>query len=163
MPIVSATGSILDADADALVNPVNTQGVMSKGLAMQFKIRFRDNYLSYKRACKAGELTIGTVHVYTLGKPPPKYIINLPTKEHWRDGSQLEYVREGLAALLSEVRSRAISSVAIPPLGCGLGGLAWAEVRPLIVDAFASLDTVRVILYEPLVSPAPTQGVRLGR
>lgn len=149
MGIERGTGSLLTAHVDALVNAVNTVGVMGKGLALQFKEAFPDAFASYARACKAGEVRIGTMHVVTR-PTSPRFIINFPTKEHWRNPSKLEFIRDGLAGLIDTVRQRAIGSIAVPALGCGNGGLAWSSVRPLIVEAFAQVPDVRVLLFEPV-------------
>jgi O-acetyl-ADP-ribose deacetylase (regulator of RNase III) len=147
-------GDILAAEAEALVNPVNCAGVMGRGLALQFRAAFPENFAADRAACRRGEVRVGEMFVYPL--PPaerPRFIINFPTKEHWRAPSRMEYIDAGLAALLDEVRRRGIRSVAVPPLGCGLGGLDWAEVRPRIERAFVSMPEVRVLLYEPAGTP----------
>jgi len=145
-----ATGNLLEAHAEALVNTVNTVGVMGKGIALQFKKAFPTNFKAYESACDRGELQTGNVLVVPLGQlTDPKFIINFPTKAHWRADSKLEHIEKGLVALVEEVKSRGIQSIAIPPLGCGNGGLAWSQVRPLIEAAFAPLADVRVLLFEP--------------
>lgn len=145
-------GNLLDADVEALVNTVNTVGVMGKGLALQFKRRFSSNFEVYAGACHRGEVQVGRMLVVgTTGHARPRYIINFPTKKHWRDPSQLEYIRTGLVALVSEVKTRGIRSIAIPPLGCGNGGLAWSDVRPLIEQAIAELPGIRVVVFPPEV------------
>lgn len=154
MAIEQGKGNLLTADVDALVNTVNTQGVMGKGLALQFKKAFPDYFRVYERACKAGEVVTGKVHVVKRLASPP-FIIDFPTKKHWRQPSKLEYIRDGLADLVIKIPELGIRSIAIPPLGCGMGGLAWRDVRPLIVDAFQQLPDVRVMLYEPAGAPAP--------
>jgi O-acetyl-ADP-ribose deacetylase (regulator of RNase III) len=152
--IRSATGNLLDADAEALVNTVNCVGVMGKGLALQFKRAFPDNYAAYERACREGSVQPGRLFVFELGRPTnPRSIINFPTKRHWRDGSRLEDIEAGLRALAAHIRQRGIRSVAVPALGCGLGGLAWSAVRPLIERALGALDGVDVLLYEPAEVP----------
>jgi O-acetyl-ADP-ribose deacetylase (regulator of RNase III) len=152
MAIERGHGNLLTAEFDALVNPVNTVGVMGKGLALQFKKAFPDAFTSYERACRRGELAPGRVHVVERDAPP-RFIINFPTKEHWRSPSRLEYVQDGLQDLVATVKARGIRSIAIPPLGCGNGGLDWSAVKPLIVQAFESLAEVRVVLYEPGDAP----------
>lgn len=160
-------GNLLDADVEALVNTVNTVGVMGKGLALQFKRRFPLNFEVYTMACSRGEVQVGCMLVVeTAGSPGPRFIINFPTKRHWRDPSRLEYVRAGLSALVSEIKTRDIRSIAIPPLGCGNGGLAWSEVKPLIDQAMAELPGVRVLVFEPstaisLHEQATTRQLRL--
>lgn len=147
-------GNLLEADVDALVNTVNTEGVMGKGIALQFKKAFPENFKEYERACRKGELTVGKVLVVRR-LASPAFIVNFPTKKSWRQPSRLEYIRTGLAALVTQVRSLGIRSIAVPPLGCGNGGLRWADVRPLIVEAFRDLPEVRVVLFEPKEAPAP--------
>ncbi|MEZ4219311.1 MAG: macro domain-containing protein [Polyangiaceae bacterium] len=148
MSIERGTGNLLTADVDALVNTVNTQGVMGKGLALQFKKAFPEVFQSYARACKAGEVVPGKMHV--VRRPAaPRFIINFPTKEHWRHPSTLEYIHSGLRDLVEQVRALDIQSIAIPPLGCGHGGLSWSAVRPLIEQAFDEMPEVQVLLFEP--------------
>ncbi|HET6568938.1 MAG TPA: macro domain-containing protein, partial [Rhodothermales bacterium] len=150
-------GDILKADEEALVNTVNCVGVMGKGIALQFRNKYPENYEAYADACKAKELKVGRMFVFDRGAlipgAWPRYIINFPTKEHWRGKSKLEYVLRGLDTLVDEVRRRGITSIAVPPLGCGNGGLKWREVRPAIERAFARLPDVRVLLYEPAGAP----------
>jgi len=147
-------GNVLEADAEALVNTVNCKGYMGKGIALQFKKAFPENFKSYQRACRAGEVRPGRMFVFTTGSMlNPKYIINFPTKRHWRGKSRLEDIEAGLQALINEVKKRRIKSIAIPPLGCGLGGLDWDIVRPMIQEAFSSLPDVRVLLFKPYGAP----------
>lgn len=153
MTIEPGRGNLLEADVDALVNPVNTQGVMGKGLALQFKKAFPDAFQSYVRACEAGEVVPGKMHVVRR-LMAPRFILNFPTKKHWRNPSKLEYIRDGLDDLVQQVRALEIQSIAVPPLGCGHGGLDWEEVRPLIEAAFVPLPDVRVVLYAPKGAPA---------
>lgn len=143
-------GNILAADAEALVNTVNCVGVMGRGIALQFKQAFPANFKAYAAACAADMVQPGRMFVFerhALGNP--RYIINFPTKRHWRGNSRIEDIRSGLSALAGEIIARNIRSIAIPPLGSGLGGLAWDEVRPLVVEAIGSLPNLRVIVYEP--------------
>lgn len=143
-------GNLLDADVEALVNTANTAGVMGKGLALQFKRRFPSNFEVYAAACRRGEVQVGRMFVVeTTSYAGPRFIINFPTKKRWQDPSRLEYVRTGLVALVSEIKARGICSIAIPPLGCGNGGLSWSVVRPLIDRAFTELSGVRVLVFEP--------------
>jgi O-acetyl-ADP-ribose deacetylase (regulator of RNase III) len=149
-------GDILKADAEALVNTVNCVGIMGRGIALQFRKAFPENYKAYKSLCDRGGLEPGKVHVFDLNRfENPRYIINFPTKKHWKGKSRLEYIRAGLTALVAEVGTRKIRSIALPPLGCGLGGLQWHDVRPLIEQAFQVLPDVRVIVFEPGGAPAP--------
>jgi O-acetyl-ADP-ribose deacetylase (regulator of RNase III) len=123
---------------------------MGRGIALQFKKAFPDNFRDYAAACRRGEVRPGTPHVHDRGEgSTPRYVINLPTKRHWRDLSRLEDVQAGLRALATELGRRGIASVALPPLGCGLGGLSWGSVRPLVEAALGPLAGVRVIVYEP--------------
>lgn len=147
--IVEVKGDLLAADADALVNAVNTVGVMGKGIALQFKQAFLANFLAYEAACKRGEVVIGKMFVTHLDTAHPSRIINFPTKQHWRSPSLLEYIQAGLTDLIHVVQQENIGSIALPPLGCGLGGLQWREVRPLIEQAFTLLPDVEVRLYVP--------------
>jgi len=149
-------GNLFDADVEALVNTVNTVGVMGKGIALQFKKAFPENYKAYKRECDAGRLEPGKVFVFQVGGiTNPRYVVNFPTKKHWRGRSKLEYVESGLDALIAALRQYGIRSVAIPPLGCGNGGLPWSQVRPLIEKAMEAVPEVRTLLFEPAGAPAP--------
>jgi len=148
--IESMTGNLLRADADALVNAVNCVGVMGKGIALQFKQAFPEMFASYREAVAAGAVKPGSMHVFATGAlDGPKFIINFPTKRHWKGASRLEDIRAGLVDLVHQVRELRVCSIAIPPLGCGYGGLDWAEVKPLVVAAFESLPEVQVKLFEP--------------
>lgn len=144
------TGNLLDADVEALVNTVNTVGVMGKGIALMFKEHFAPNYEAYAAACKAGEVRVGRMFVTPTEKlSGPRWIINFPTKQSWRKPTKLEWIRDGLEDLRRVVQEKQIRSVAVPPLGCGNGGLDWADVRPLIESALDGLEGVEVIVYEP--------------
>jgi O-acetyl-ADP-ribose deacetylase (regulator of RNase III) len=148
--IQTARGDLLSCQVEALVNTVNTQGVMGKGLALQFKRAYPDNERAYVAACKRGEVQIGRVFVFDRGPiSMPRYILNFPTKKHWRHPSKLEYIRDGLIDLIRIVREYGIRSLAIPPLGAGNGKLEWADVQPLIEQAFAGLEGVQVVVFEP--------------
>ena len=147
-------GNLLEADADALVNTVNTVGVMGRGIALQFKRAYPTMFKAYERDAKAGQIELGRMHVYPTGSlSGPRYIINFPTKGHWRARSRLSHVKAGLVDLVATVRQLDITSIAVPPLGCGNGGLSWSQVRPLIFDAFAQLPNVDVIVYPPDGAP----------
>lgn len=144
------TGNILTEDTEALVNTVNCVGVMGRGLALQFKQAFPENFKAYARACKLGQVEPGRMFVFdTRQLTHPRYIINFPTKRHWRGQSRIEDIEKGLDALAAEVRQRGIRSIAIPPLGTGLGGLSWPDVRSRIERAFLALPDVRVVVFEP--------------
>jgi O-acetyl-ADP-ribose deacetylase (regulator of RNase III) len=143
-------GDLFAADVDALVNPVNCAGVMGRGLAAAFKRAFADNFRAYAAACDRGELQPGRMFVHDRGAAThPRYIVNFPTKRHWRNPSRLDDITSGLVALRAEILSRRITSIAVPALGCGLGGLPWPTVSPLLEQSLASLTDVRVLLYEP--------------
>lgn len=147
-------GNILEAKADALVNTVNCVGFMGKGIALQFKKAYPENFAAYQRACRAGEIKPGRMFIHDRASLLDKrYIINFPTKRHWRGSSRYEDIASGLTALVDDVRRLGIQSIAIPPLGCGLGGLDWARVRPMIEEAFSVLSDVKVLLYEPVGAP----------
>jgi O-acetyl-ADP-ribose deacetylase (regulator of RNase III) len=147
-------GDILRADAEALVNTVNCVGVMGRGIALQFKKVFPENFKRYKALCDKKGLQPGKMFVFDLNcLYNPRYVINFPTKRHWRGKSRMEDIEAGLEALVKEVRNRDIHSIAIPPLGCGLGGLRWADVRAKIEEAFRDLTDVQVLLYEPTGAP----------
>lgn len=146
--IRETTGDILTADVEALVNPVNTVGVMGAGLALQFKRKWPPMFWEYKAACRRGGLRIGSVIAHPTGANP-QYIVSFPTKQHWRDPSRLEWIDQGLIGLRETVEALGMRSIAIPPLGCGLGGLDWTDVRGLIEDRLGGLDDVDVVLYVP--------------
>lgn len=143
-------GNLLDADVEALVNTVNTVGVMGKGIALMFKERFPENMQAYARACKADEVVTGKMFVTrTTSLLGPKWIVNFPTKQHWRAKSKMEWVEAGLQDLRRFILEHQIKSIAIPPLGAGNGGLSWHEVKPKIEMALADLQGVDIWLYEP--------------
>jgi len=145
--IAYVRGDLLASEADALVNPVNTVGVMGKGLAAQFKQAYPDMFAEYRTWCRAGALHVGKIHVWRAG---PKLILNFPTKHHWRDKSKVEDIRAGLDELVLVMGEWEVRSIAIPALGCGLGGLRWSVVEPLIVAAMAPFaDEVDVSIYPP--------------
>ena len=147
-------GNLLAADTDALVNTVNTVGVAGKGIALQFRQAYPDNFRAYAKAAKRGAVVPGHMFVWETGQlSPPRFIINFPTKRHWRGKSRIEDIRTGLQDLVSCIHKLGITSIAVPPLGCGNGGLEWNEVQQLIVDALAPLDT-KVLLYPPTGAPA---------
>ena len=147
-------GNLIEADAEALVNTVNCEGFMGKGIALQFKRGFPDNFKAYEKACRSHEVRPGRMFVYPTGSMiNPKYIINFPTKRHWRENSRMQDIEAGLKALVKEIRELKVASVAVPPLGCGYGGLDWREVRPRIEKALAKLPDVTVMLYEPVGAP----------
>lgn len=146
------SGDILKEDAEALVNTVNTVGIMGRGIALRFKEAFPDNFKAYQAASMRHEIKTGHMFVFeTKRLTNPRYIINFPTKRHWRGRSRLSDIETGLGALANEIRRRGIRSIAIPPLGSGLGGLDWADVRPQIERALGGLPHVRIVVFEPLL------------
>jgi O-acetyl-ADP-ribose deacetylase (regulator of RNase III) len=147
------TGNLLDAQAEALVNTVNTVGVMGKGIALQFRQAFPENYEAYRKACDQKEVQPGRMFVFDTRKLHPRYIVNFPTKRHWKGKAKIEDVQSGLVALIDTVKRLDIKSIAVPPLGCGNGGLRWEQVQPLIEAAFAEVPDVRVLLYGPDGAP----------
>lgn len=145
------SGDILKADADALVNTVNCVGAMGRGIALQFRNAFPENFTAYAAACKRGGVRPGQMFVFATGRiSGPRYVINFPTKRHWRGKSLMEDIESGLVALVEEVVRLKLRSIAIPPLGCGLGGLSWPDVKSRIETCVAALPDVRVLLFEPL-------------
>jgi O-acetyl-ADP-ribose deacetylase (regulator of RNase III) len=142
-------GDLLDADAEALVNAVNLAGVMGKGVALAFRQRFPENFESYRDACQRGELVMGRMFVHFTGTlENPRYIVNFPTKRHWRSRSRLADIELGLEDLRRVAQVNGFKSMAVPALGCGQGGLNWSDVRPLIEAALAG-DQVRTLVYQP--------------
>jgi len=152
--IYKAEGDLLGTDAEALVNTVNTVGVMGRGIALQFKQAFPDNYSAYEAACRRGEVQIGKMFVFHRHPTNnPRIIINFPTKKHWRGKSKIGDIKAGLRALIEVVREEGLRSIAVPPLGCGNGGLEWSDVRPLIEDAFSQVPEITVQLFHPEGAP----------
>jgi len=146
---------ILRADFEALVNTVNCVGVMGRGIALQFKKAFPQNFKAYATACKNEEVQPGRMFVFKTGQLTyPHYIINFPTKRHWRGASRIEDIDAGLQALVETIGQYEIRSIAIPPLGSGLGGLNWSEVKSRIEAALQPLTDVRIVIYEPYGAPA---------
>ena len=143
------TGDLFASGCQALVNPVNCVGVMGRGLALQFRHRFPANYEAYRHACARREVQPGRCFVSDAGAGSARFVVNFPTKRHWRDRSRIEDVAAGLDDLAGILRRRVIGSVAIPPLGCGLGGLPWPAVRSLIVDRLAPCDGISIVIFEP--------------
>ncbi|MGT2439943.1 type II toxin-antitoxin system antitoxin DNA ADP-ribosyl glycohydrolase DarG [Bradyrhizobium betae] len=150
MAVEIAKGDLLEQRVDAIVNTVNTVGVMGKGIALQFRRKWPANFKAYEAACKRKEVVPCKMFVFDNGGlAQPKYIINFPTKRHWRQPSRLSDITCGLDDLIAQVKSLRIKSIAIPPLGCGNGGLDWSEVKPLILGAFEPLPDVEVKLFAP--------------
>ena len=147
-------GDILAEDVEALVNTVNCVGVMGRGVALQFKKAFPENFRAYAEACKRGEVRPGHMFVFeTRALTNPRYIVNFPTKRHWRGNSRIEDIEAGLADLARTIRERDIRSIAVPPLGSGLGGLRWKAVRRHIEDALRGFDNVEIVVFEPNGAP----------
>jgi O-acetyl-ADP-ribose deacetylase (regulator of RNase III) len=152
--IEEGSGNLLTADVDALVNTVNTVGVMGKGIALQFKRAYPANFSAYRAACARGEVRPGRMFVFdTAIKGPRRYVINFPTKQHWKSNSRLEDISAGLEDLLRVVAERGITSIAIPALGCGNGGLDWQVVRSMIEQACARMPQVRAVIFPPAGAP----------
>jgi O-acetyl-ADP-ribose deacetylase (regulator of RNase III) len=150
--ITEVSGNLLEAETEALVNTVNIVGAAGKGIALQFRLAFPENFKEYQLAARQERLAPGTMFVHATGQLHPRFIINFPTKRHWRSPSRLDDIRAGLSDLVRVLERNRIRSVAVPPLGCGNGGLSWSEVRPLIVEALGSLD-IDVKLYPPNGAP----------
>lgn len=144
------SGDLLTAEVDALVNAVNCVGVMGKGIALAFKQQFPTNYRAYRTACQLGEVRLGRVFVVELASSTPRYVVNFPTKQHWRCASRLSDIEAGLADLVRVIDQLGIGSIAVPALGAGNGGLAWERVKPLIEAAAHRLGDVRVVVFPPL-------------
>ncbi len=150
------TGDILNEDTEAIINTVNCVGVMGRGIALQFKNIYPENFKAYAAACKQGEIQPGKMFVFPTGKmTTPRLIINFPTKRHWRGQSRLEDVELGLRDLVKIITQYKIRSVAVPPLGCGLGGLDWNIVRDKIIESLGTLSDTRVVVFEPQGAPSP--------
>ena len=149
------TGDLLVADSEALVNSVNCVGVMGRGVALAFKRRFPDNFKAYRAACDRGELQPGRMFVFETGELMPRLIINFPTKRDWRARSRLADIEAGLSALVAEIERHRIHSIALPVLGCGLGGLEWTEVKPRIDRALAGVADLDTLVFEPYRTDSP--------
>lgn len=146
-------GDLLKAPVEAIVNPINTAGVMGAGLARQIRDRYPDHYAAYREACRRGEVRIGRMFVHDRGEGArPRYIIGFPTKEDWRAPSKIEYIQAGLDDLVRVIREHDIRSIAVPALGAGLGGLDWRAVRPVILRALSNVPA-DVWVYEPILIP----------
>lgn len=149
-------GNLLEAGTEGLVNTVNCVGIMGKGIALQFRQAFPNNYKQYERACRTGLVRLGQMFVVPVPMAEdatPRYIINFPTKQHWKNKSKLVDIQSGLISLVDEVKHLELQSVAVPPLGCGNGGLDWNEVRPLIEQAASEVPNVNMLVYQPQLTP----------
>lgn len=143
-------GNILESNTEVIINPVNTVGVMGKGLALQFKQKFPTNYKIYKEACKNKSIDIGKLLLVDESNLERKqFIINFPTKKHWHNPSKIEYIEEGLKDLVRIIETQKFKSIAIPALGCGLGGLEWENVKLLIEKQLGNLDGTEIVVFEP--------------
>ncbi|MCW2691226.1 MAG: hypothetical protein JWR37_6116 [Mycobacterium sp.] len=159
--ITYGSGDLLEADTEALINTVNGVGVMGQGIALQFKRRFPAMFTAYEKACKRDEVTIGKMLVAETGQlDGPKYIINFPTKKHWRAPSNLAYIDAGLVDLVRVLRELKINSVAVPPLGVGNGGLLWSDVEPRLVSVFHQISDVEAVIYPPSDGARAIEGVK---
>ena len=145
-------GDIFAQPAEAIVNPVNCVGVMGRGLALQFKRRHPDAFLAYRCACEGGRVRPGRMFMFDTDCDRPRWIVHFPTKRHWRDRSTIGDIEAGLHGLAAAVARHGIQSIAVPPIGCGLGGLDWRAVRPLLTACFAGMP-VTVIVLEPPPGP----------
>ena len=148
------TGDIFTEETEAIVNTVNCVGVMARGIALQFKKRFPENFKEYATACKHEEVQPGKMFVHATGTlTNPKYIINFPTKRHGRGKSRIEDIDSGLTDLVRVITEKNITSIALPPLGCGLGGLDWSVVQSKINEKLINLHSVQVTVFEPQGAP----------
>lgn len=159
MSITRGTGNLLTQDVDALVNTVNLQGIMGKGIALQFKKAWPSMFRAYEAACKRGDVVPGRMHVWESGSlTGPRFIINFPTKRHWRVRSTITDIEDGLRDLVQVIGDRGITSIAIPPLGCGNGGLDWRDVEPRILNALEPFaGSVDIRIFPPAGAPSAGQ------
>lgn len=150
MTIKYVSGDLLTYPAEAIINTVNCVGVMGKGIALEFKQKYPDNFKYYVKECKSGNVTTGKMLVYDCGmlSENPRYIINFPTKQHWRSDSLIEYIINGLDDLIKVIEEYKIKSIAMPQLGCGNGGLIWDNVRPIIIEKLSCLD-IDINIFAP--------------
>jgi O-acetyl-ADP-ribose deacetylase (regulator of RNase III) len=147
-------GDLLASNTEAVVNTVNCVGVMGRGIALQFKKQYPENFKYYEAACKHGHVVPGRMLVYEINNLlNPRLIINFPTKRHWREASRIKDIEDGLTDLVNVIQQYNIKSISVPPLGCGLGGLEWGDVKPRIESALAQLDDVEVTIFEPTGAP----------
>lgn len=148
--ITYTQGNLLEADAEALVNTVNTVGIMGKGIALMFKERFPQNMAEYARACKVKQVHVGKMFITETSELiGPRWIVNFPTKQHWRAKSQMQWIQDGLVDLRHFLEDNQVKSIAIPPLGAGQGGLSWPEVKIEIEKALSGITTTHIMIYEP--------------
>lgn len=153
MTIEYKSGDMFEEPTEAIVNTVNCVGVMGKGVALEFKRRWPNNFKAYKLLCDEKRLEPGSMFIFDnndfLSDGKHRYLINFPTKKHWRSRSKLEYIEQGLDDFVRQVECLGIKSVALPPLGCGNGGLQWTEVRSLIEKKLTKLPNVRFVVFAP--------------
>lgn len=138
-------GDIFVSRTQTIVNPVNCRGIMGAGLALAFKQRYPDMFAAYVQACQNGELRIGQPMLYRANQP---WILNFPTKDHWRSPAKLAYIEQGLRFFAANYRQMGIESIAFPKLGTGLGNLSWNDVGPLMVRYLAQLNCAITIYIE---------------
>jgi O-acetyl-ADP-ribose deacetylase (regulator of RNase III)/uncharacterized protein YwgA len=152
MSVTFKSGDMFAEPVEAIVNTVNCVGVMGKGVALEFKNRWPENFKQYKKLCRDHWLRPGRVFVFEnhnmFGPAEPRFLVNFPTKDHWRGKSELSYIRDGLDDLVVQLRAHQIKSIALPPLGCGNGGLDWADVKPIIQSKLADVG-VEVVVFAP--------------
>jgi len=155
MSIYFEKGNLFETNAEAIVNTVNCVGVMGKGVALEFKNRWPDNFKAYKKLCQSKQLRPGKVFIFDTGdlfddpKKIQRYLINFPTKDHWRSKSKMSYIEEGLDDLLVKLGNLNIKSVALPPLGCGNGGLNWGQVKSLLEEKLSKIQSIDFHIYDP--------------
>jgi len=143
-------GDLLASNTEAIVNTVNCVGIMGRGIALQFKRKYPNNHKHYQDACKRGKVIPGKMFIFeTNSIVNPKYIINFPTKRHWRGASRMEDIEAGLMDLADVIRLLNIKSIALPPLGCGLGGLDWSDVKFRLEDTFQNITGVNIEIFVP--------------
>lgn len=164
--LVFKSGDLFRSDVQTLTNAVNVVGVMGAGIAKEFKRKFPDMFKDYQQKCKANEVVIGKPYVWRPNTFDGKWVLNFPTKRHWRGASRIEWIEEGLDHLVHNYRTWGITSLALPALGCSLGGLSWKDVKPLLSTRLSGLD-IPIEIYEPLEARVPSReflhGVRSGR
>lgn len=139
-------GDIFSSPAQVLTNTVNCVGLMGKGVALEFKMRYPKMFNDYKIKCDQGDVKAGQPYLW---EDDSVQVLNFPTKRHWKDGSLLQDIEDGLKYLTENYEQMGLQSLAMPALGCGLGGLEWSEVQPLIVKHLGAIPDLDVYVYEP--------------
>lgn len=150
MTIKFKHGDMFQEPTQAIVNTVNCVGVMGKGVALEFKKRWPDNFEAYRKLCRDKKLVPGNMFVFDRGgiiNDGPRFLINFPTKNNWRSKSKISYITDGLDDLVKKINELNITSISIPPLGCGNGGLDWKEVKPIIEEKLNALSNVEIIIF----------------